>query len=81
MMTGKLEIRFRSVAPVGRRLRISSRTLSSRVRMLQAAAEIRLADEPETVIATAEGTFLPLPQEYQRQAVDQHPELAGFFEI
>ena len=81
MMTGKLEIRFRNVAPVGQRLRVSSRGLSSRARMLQAVAEIRLADEPETVIATAEGTFLPLPQEYQQQAVEQHPELAGFFDI
>ena len=81
MMTGKLEIRFRSAAPVGRRLRVAARTLASRARMLQAAAEIRLADEPETVIATAEGTFLPLPADYQRQTVEQHPELAGFFDI
>ena len=81
MMTGKLEIRFRSAAPVGRPLRIAARARSSRTRMLQAAAEIRLADELETIIATAEGTFLPLPEEYQRQAVEQHPELAGFFDI
>lgn len=81
MMTGKLEIRFRSAAPIGRPLRVSARTLSSRARMLQAAGEIRLADEPATVIATAEGTFLPLPQEYQREAVEQHPELADFFDI
>ncbi|MGH2516606.1 MAG: PaaI family thioesterase [Ktedonobacterales bacterium] len=81
MMTGKLEIRFRNAAPVGRSLRVSARTLSSRTRMLKAAAEIRLADEPETVIATAEGTFLPLPGEYQRQAVEHHPELASFFDI
>ena len=81
MMTGKLEIRFRSAAPIGRPLRVSARTLSSRARMLQAAGEIRLADEPATVIATAEGTFLPLPQEYQREAVEQLPELADFFDI
>jgi uncharacterized protein (TIGR00369 family) len=81
MMTGKLEIRFRSAAPVGRRLRVSARALTSRARMLQAVAEVRLADEPETVIATAEGTFLPLPTEYQRQAIEEHPELTDFFAI
>lgn len=81
MMTGKLEIRFRSAAHVGRRLRVSARALASRARMLQAVAEVRLADEPGTIIATAEGTFLPLPLEYQRQAIEGHPELAGFFAI
>lgn len=81
MMTGKLEIRFRNAAPVGHRLRVSARTLASRARMLQAAAEVRLADEPETVIATAEGTFLPLSPDYQRQVVEEHPELADFFAI
>ncbi|HLZ25109.1 MAG TPA: PaaI family thioesterase [Ktedonobacterales bacterium] len=81
MMTGKLEIRFRAAAPVGQRLRISARALSSRARMLQATAEIRLANEPETIIASAEGTFLPLPPEYQRRSVEQHPDLAGFFDI
>lgn len=81
MMTGRLEVRFRNAAPVGERLRVSSRTLSSRSRMVQAAGEIRLAEAPDTVIATAEGTFLPLPPDYQRQAVERYPELAGFFEI
>lgn len=81
MMTGKLEVRFRNAAPLGRTLRVSSRALVSRARMVQAAGEIRLADEPGTIIATAQGTFLPLPPDYQRRAVEQYPELAGFFDI
>lgn len=81
MMTGKLEVRFRNAAPLGRKLRVSSRALVSRARMVQAAGEIRLADEPGTIIATAEGTFLPLPPDYQRRAVEQYPELAEFFDI
>lgn len=81
MMTGKLEMRFRNAAPVGRKLRVSARALSSRSRMVQAVGEIRLAEEPGTIIATAEGTFLPLPPDYQRRAVEQHPELSGFFDI
>lgn len=81
LMTGKLDIRYRQAAPVGRRLRITARTLSSRKRMVQAAGEIRLADEPETVIAEAEGVFLPIPQTYRDQMIARQPELAGFFDF
>lgn len=81
MMTGRLDIRFRSAAPLGRRLRVVARTLSSRSRALTAAGEISLADDPTSVIATAEATFLPVPPSYQRQTVEEHPELTGFFEI
>src|SRR5207248_2822290 len=56
MMTARLEVRYRAAAPVGRALRVAARTLAGRARMLTAAGEIRLADDPATVIATAEGT-------------------------
>ncbi len=49
--------------------------------MVSAAGEIRLADEPETIIADARGTFLPIPPAYRQEAVERHPELAGFFGI
>jgi acyl-coenzyme A thioesterase PaaI-like protein len=81
MMTGRLEIRYRSAAPVGRTLRVTAWAVSSRSRMIQAAGEIRLADDPAVLIATAEGTFLPIPESYQREATERYPELAGFFEI
>lgn len=81
MMTGRLEVRYRAAAPVGRLLRVTARTLTSRSRMITAAGEVRLADEPETVIATAEAVFLPIPPTYRQQTVDQYPELAGFFDI
>src|SRR5260221_12838690 len=58
MMTARLEVGYRAPAPVGQPLRVSARTLAARARMLTAAGEIRLADEPGTVNATAEGTFL-----------------------
>ena len=79
LMTGRLDIRYRQAAPIGRPLRVTARTLSSRKRMVQAAGEIRLADEPETIVAEAEGVFLPIPESYQRDMVAEHPELAGFF--
>lgn len=81
MMTGKLEVRYKTAAPVGKLLRVSARTLSSRSRMIQAAGEVRLADEPETIVATGEATFLPIPPRFRQQTVEQYPELAGFFEI
>src|SRR5262245_16147879 len=79
MMTARLEIRFRCAAPLGRPLRVMARTISSRARMLTAAGEVVLADEPTTVVASAEGTFLPIPADYQRQAVAQFPALEDFF--
>ncbi|HEX6122996.1 MAG TPA: PaaI family thioesterase [Ktedonobacterales bacterium] len=81
MMTGRLEIRYRQAAPLGRPLRVAARTVSSRSRMIAAEGEIRLADEPETIIADARGTFLPIPRAYRKDAVRQHPELADFFEM
>jgi acyl-coenzyme A thioesterase PaaI-like protein len=81
MMTGRLEIRFRSAAPLGRMLRVTARKLASRSRMVQAVGEIVLADEQQTVIATAEGTFLPIPASYQRDTEARFPELEGFFDI
>ena len=81
LMTARLEVRYRQAAPVGRPLRVTARTLASRKRMVQAAGEIRLADEPDTIIAEAEGTFLPVPEGYQRDMVTQQPGLAGFFDF
>lgn len=81
MMTGRLDIRFRNAAPLGARLHVTAHTLASRSRALTATGEITLADEPATVIATAEATFLPVPAAYQRQAVERRPELTSFFDI
>jgi uncharacterized protein (TIGR00369 family) len=81
MMTGRLEVRYRQAAPLGRPLRVTARTVSSRSRMVAAEGAIRLADEPETIIAEAQGTFLPIPRQFRQKAVERHPELAGFFDI
>ena len=80
LMTARLEIRYRLAAPVGRKLRVTARALTSRPRMVQAAGEVRLADEPETILADARGTFLPITEEYRAQMLAEHPELRSFFE-
>ena len=85
MMTGRLDIRYRRAAPLGRPLRVGARVRSSRSRMLQAEGEIRLADagtdENEAIIATAEGIFLPVPGDYQQEATTSAPELTSFFNL
>lgn len=89
MMTGRLDIRYRGVAPLGRPLRVSAWARSSRARMLQAAGEIRLADSGKgegqsgdgAIVATAEGIFLPVPDDYQQDATSRSPELASFFNL
>jgi acyl-coenzyme A thioesterase PaaI-like protein len=80
LMTARLEIRYRQAAPLGRKLRVTARTLSSRARMVQAEGEVRLADEPETILADARGTFLPISEEYRAHMLAEHPELRSFFE-
>ncbi len=80
MMTARLEIRYRRAVPVGRPLRVSARPTQVRARMVSARGEVRLADEPDIVLAEAEGVFLPITEEYEREMISQRPELTGFFE-
>lgn len=81
MMTGRLEVRYRRAAPLGPTLRVTARTLSSRSRMVHAEGEVRLANDPSVILADARGTFLPIPDQYQREAAERRPELAGFFKL
>jgi len=49
--------------------------------MVTARGSVRLLDDPDVICATAEGVFLPIPAEYQREMTDRYPELSGFFDI
>lgn len=80
MMTARLEIRYRRAAPVGQPLRVSARPTQVRARMVSARGEVRLANQPDVVLAEAEGVFLPITAEYEREMTSQRPELADFFE-
>ncbi|HEX9037097.1 MAG TPA: PaaI family thioesterase [Ktedonobacterales bacterium] len=79
MMTARLEVRYRRAAPVGRALRVSARPVQVRARMVSARGDVRLVDEPDTILAEAEGVFMPISGEYEREMVAQRPDLAGFF--
>ncbi|MGE5335317.1 MAG: PaaI family thioesterase [Nitrososphaerota archaeon] len=81
MMTGRLEIRYRRPAPLGPRLRVTARKLSSRSRMVHAEGEVRLADDPDVILADARGMFLRVPQEYQQEAAARFPGAGEFFNL
>lgn len=79
MMTGRLDVRYREAAPIGRKLRIAARAVSSRMRALLATAVVCLADDPTRIYAEAEGTFLPLSLEVERQVSAMYPRFMGAF--
>jgi acyl-coenzyme A thioesterase PaaI-like protein len=81
MMTGRLEIRYRRPAPMGPRLRVTARQLSSRSRMVHAEGEVRLADDPSVILADARGVFLRVPEEYQKEAAVNFPGAEEFFKM
>jgi acyl-coenzyme A thioesterase PaaI-like protein len=81
MMTGRLEIRYRRPAPLGPRLRVTARQLSSRSRMVHAEGEVRLADDPSVILADARGVFLRVPEEYQKEAAANYPGAEEFFKL
>jgi uncharacterized protein (TIGR00369 family) len=80
MMTARLEIRYRRAAPIGQALRVSAQPTQVRSRMVSARGAVRLASDPQVVFAEAEGVFMPITAEYEREMVSQRPELVDFFE-
>jgi acyl-coenzyme A thioesterase PaaI-like protein len=80
MMTGRLEVRFRRVAPINCSLLAMARVVSSRPRVLIARAVLRLADEPDGVIAEAQGAFLPLPPDVASRVEKAYPAFAHAFD-
>src|SRR5436190_7474116 len=59
-MTGRLEIRYRRYVPYGPLLRVRASLDSERRRMVQASGKITLANDENTILAEAHGTFLYL---------------------
>jgi uncharacterized protein (TIGR00369 family) len=80
MMTARLEIRYRRAVPIGQTLRVSAKPVQVRSRLVSARGAVQLASDPTVVFADAEGVFMPITGEYEREMVKQRPELSGFFE-
>ena len=80
MMTARLEIRYRRAAPVGQELRVWAQPKQVRSRMVSAHGAVALASDPSVIFAEADGLFMPITADYEREMVSQRPELAGFFQ-
>jgi uncharacterized protein (TIGR00369 family) len=79
VMTARLELRYRAPAPVGIPLRITAEATDIRARLVRVHGWITPQDDPSQILCEADGTFLPLPAEVSKLAVDKWPGLAEFF--
>lgn len=79
-MTGRLEVRYRRYVPYGQMLRVRAFLGTQRRKMLQATGILTLADDENTILAEAQGTFLALPDDKVDAMMKDYPGLRRFFE-
>jgi acyl-coenzyme A thioesterase PaaI-like protein len=79
-MTGRLEVRYRRYVPYGQVLRVRAFLGTQRRKMLQATGMLTLADDENTILAEAQGTFLTLPDDKVDAMMKDYPGLRHFFE-
>jgi acyl-coenzyme A thioesterase PaaI-like protein len=77
VMTGRLEVRYRSPAPTGEALTITAWPTRRRSRSVEARGEVR--GPAGELLAEGTGLFLKLPEQVKQQAQDAHPEFAEYF--
>ena len=78
-MTGRLEVRYRRYVPYGPLLRVRASLGKQRRRMVQATGVLTLADDEQTILADAQGTFLSLTPSVVDNILKDFPGLRGFF--
>lgn len=76
VVTARMEVRYRSAAPLGEPLRFESWATRHRRTSMHAEARALLSDG--TVVAEASGAFLPLTPELERRMVQRWPGFAEF---
>ncbi|MBV8301496.1 MAG: PaaI family thioesterase [Candidatus Dormibacteraeota bacterium] len=76
VVTGRLDVRFRSAAPIGEPLRIEAWSERLLRRVMHAAGRAVLPDG--TVVAEARGTYLPIPGDLRRRMLEAWPGFAEF---
>ena len=79
-MTGRLEVRYRRYVPYGPLLRVRARLGTERRRMMQATGVLTLADDENTMLAEAQGTFLPLASTVVDSIMQDFPDLRNFMD-
>lgn len=78
-MTGRLDVRYRRYVPYGPLLRVRASLSNQRRRMVQATGIVTLADDEQTVLAEAQGTFLSLTPSVVDTILKDFPGLRNFF--
>jgi acyl-coenzyme A thioesterase PaaI-like protein len=76
VVTGRMETRYREIAPLGVALRVEGRIVRFTRRVMLAEALVSLADG--RVVAEASGTYLPIPQSVIDRMVGAWPGFAAF---
>ncbi len=76
VVTGRMETRYRDVAPIGAALRVESWISRFTARLMRAQALMSLEDG--RVVAEAVGTYLPLPAPLRDRMVQAWPGFAEF---
>jgi acyl-coenzyme A thioesterase PaaI-like protein len=76
VVSGRIDTRFRAAAPVGVPLRVEGWITRYMRRQVSARARMLLADG--TVIAEADGTYLPLGPGLEHRMVEQWPGFAEY---
>lgn len=79
-MTGKLEIKYRRYVPYGPLLRVRATLESDRRRVQQARGVLTLTEDEDTILAEANGIFLPLPNGVVDTIMQDFPGLRGFIQ-
>jgi uncharacterized protein (TIGR00369 family) len=70
VQTAKLEVRFTKPAPVGVELRAEGRLVRNHRRLMEMSGDLVVATTGE-VLATASGTFVPLPDSARNALVER----------
>ncbi len=78
-MTGRLEVRYRRYVPYGSLLRVRASLGKQRRRMVQATGVLTLAEDEQTILADAQGTFLSLTPSVVDNILKDYPGLRDFF--
>ncbi|HXA28112.1 MAG TPA: PaaI family thioesterase [Candidatus Angelobacter sp.] len=76
VVTARMEVRYRSAAPLGVPLRFEAWATRHRRMSMHAEARALLGDG--TVVAESSGTFLPITPELERQMLKRWPGFAEF---
>lgn len=79
-MTGRLEVRYRRYVPYGPLLRVRASLATQRGRLVQATGVLTLADNENTLLAEAQGSFMALSNDMLNELMKDYPGMRSFFE-